>query len=193
LDENLVMGTTTPLAKPVVLVFMGVSGSGKTTVAGILAGRVGWPFQEGDDLHPQANIEKMKAGQPLTDADRRRWLVTVAEWVDRRLDAGENGVITCSALKRSYRDVINRRGSGVVFVFLAGSKATIAPRLAARQAHFMPSNLLDSQFADLEEPGPDEPHIRADVGPPPATIADSIMRELGLSKSVEVHGETSTP
>jgi gluconokinase len=193
MDENLVMGTTTPLAKPVVLVFMGVSGSGKTTVARILAGRVGWPFQEGDDLHPQANIEKMKAGQPLTDADRRRWLVTVAEWVDRRLDAGENGVITCSALKRSYRDVMNRRGSGVVFVFLAGSKATIAPRLAARQAHFMPSSLLESQFADLEEPGPDEPHIRVDVGPLPAAIADSIMRELGLSKSVEVHGETSTP
>jgi gluconokinase len=187
------MGTTTPSAKPVVLVLMGVAGSGKTTVARSLAAHLGWPFQEGDDLHPQANTEKMKAGQPLTDADRRRWLVTVAEWVGRRLDAGENGVITCSALKRSYRDVINRRGSGVVFVFLAGSKATIAPRLAARQAHFMPSSLLDSQFADLEEPGPDEPYIRVDVGPPPAAIADAVVRELSLSKSVEVHGKTSTP
>jgi gluconokinase len=180
MDENLVMGTTKPLAKPVVLVVMGVSGSGKTTVAEILAGRLGWPFEEGDDLHPKANIDKMKAGQPLTDEDRRRWLISVADWVDRQLDAGENGVITCSALKRSYRNVINRRGSGVVFVFLAGSKATIAARLAARQAHFMPLSLLDSQFADLEGPGPDEPHLRVDVGQPPAAIADTIVRELGL-------------
>ena len=180
MDENLVMGTTTPLAKPVVLVFMGVSGSGKTTVARLVAGRLGWPFQEGDELHPQSNIEKMKAGQALSDADRRRWLITIAEWVDRRLDAGESGVITCSALKRSYRNLINRRGLGVVFVFLAGSKATIASRVVARQAHFMPSSLLDSQFADLEDPDPDEPHIRVDIGPPPAAIADAILRELSL-------------
>jgi carbohydrate kinase (thermoresistant glucokinase family) len=180
MDENLVVGTTTPLAKPVVLVVMGVSGSGKTTVAEILAGRLGWPFKEGDELHSKANIDKMKAGQPLTDEDRRRWLISVADWVDRQLDAGENGVITCSALKRSYRNLINRRGSGVVFVFLAGSKATIAARLATRQAHFMPSSLLDSQFADLEEPGPDEPHVRVDVGQPPAAIADAVVRELGL-------------
>ncbi|HSS93711.1 MAG TPA: gluconokinase, partial [Candidatus Dormibacteraeota bacterium] len=143
--------------KPVVLVFMGVSGSGKTTVARILAGRLGWPFAEGDKLHPTSNIDKMRAGQSLNDADRERWLATVADWVDSRLEAGENGVITCSALKRSYRDVINRRGSGVLFVFLAASKETIAPRLAARRAHFMPSSLLDSQFAELEEPQPDEP------------------------------------
>jgi carbohydrate kinase (thermoresistant glucokinase family) len=164
--------------KPVVLVLMGVSGSGKTTVARILARRLGWPFQEGDELHPEANIEKMKAGQPLTDGDRLLWLAAVADWVDRRLDAGENGIITCSALKRSYRDVINRRGSGVAFVFLSGTMATIAPRVAARKAHFMPSSLLESQFADLEEPGPDEPHIRVDVGPPPEAIADAIVRGL---------------
>ena len=166
------------MPKPVVLVLMGVSGSGKTTVARILARRLGWPFQEGDELHPEANIEKMKAGQPLTDGDRLLWLAAVADWVDRRLDAGENGIITCSALKRSYRDVINRRGSGVVFVFLSGTKTTIAPRVAARKAHFMPSSLLESQFADLEEPGPDEPHIRMDVGPPPEAIADAIVRGL---------------
>jgi carbohydrate kinase (thermoresistant glucokinase family) len=157
---------------------MGVSGSGKTTVARILADRLGWPFQEGDELHPQSNIEKMSGGQPLIDADRKLWLAAVAEWVDSRLDAGENGLITCSALKRSYRDVINRRRSGVVFVHLAGSKATIAQRLAARQAHFMPSSLLDSQFADLEEPEPDEPHLTVEVGPPPDVIAERIRREL---------------
>jgi carbohydrate kinase (thermoresistant glucokinase family) len=163
-----------------VLVVMGVSGSGKTTVAEILATRLGWPFQEGDALHPQSNIEKMRSGQPLDDADRSLWIERVAEWVEARLDAGENGIITCSALKRSYRDVIDRRGSGIVFVYLAGSEATIAPRVAARQAHFMPPSLLDSQFADLEEPAADEPHIRVDIGPPPNVIADRVLRELGL-------------
>jgi carbohydrate kinase (thermoresistant glucokinase family) len=180
-------------SRSVVLVPMGVSGAGKTTVARTLSGRLGWLFQEGDELHPEANVEKMKAGQPLTDADRLRWLVAVADWVDGRLDAGENGIITCSALKRSYRDVINRRGSGVMFVFLSGTRATIASRVAARQAHFMPPSLLDSQFADLEEPGQDEPHIRIDVGPPPAAIADAITRKLGLSEGFEVHTETSIP
>lgn len=177
-------GSSTGLsAKPVVLVVMGVSGSGKTTVANLLAGHLGWPFEEGDGLHPQSNIQKMKDGRPLNDADRESWLVAVVEWVEKRIDAGENGLITCSALKRSYRDVINRRGAGVVFVFLAGSKATIAPRLAARQAHFMPSSLLDSQFADLEEPQPDEPHIRVDIAPSPDVIAQGIRRDLGISDS----------
>ena len=162
-----------------VLVLMGVSGCGKTTVARILAGELGWSFEEGDALHPLSNIEKMQAGHPLTDADRQRWLTSVADWVERRLDSGENGLITCSALKRSYRDVINRRGSGVVFVFLAGSKATIAPRLLVRQGHFMPASLLDSQFADLEDPDPDEPHIRVDIGPPADAIANGILQELG--------------
>jgi gluconokinase len=172
---------STPIAKPVVLVFMGVSGCGKTTVAAILAGRLGWPFEEGDAMHPQSNIEKMAAGHPLTDEDRSPWLEKVARWVEERLAAGENGLITCSALKRSYRDVINRRGSGVVFVYLAGSKETIAARLAVRHGHFMPSSLLDSQFADLEEPTSDEPAIRVDIGPPPEVIAQGILEKLGLS------------
>ena len=171
---------STPITKPVVLVFMGVSGCGKTTVAAILAGRLGWRFEEGDALHPQSNVEKMEAGHPLTDEDRAPWLEKVAGWVDDRLDARENGLITCSALKRSYRDVINRRETGVVFVFLAGSRETIAARLAARHGHFMPSSLLDSQFADLEEPTPDEPEIRLDVGPAPGVIAQHILKVLGL-------------
>jgi gluconokinase len=163
-----------------VLVIMGVSGSGKTTVAEILAGRLGWPFQEGDALHPRSSTDKMRAGQPLTDIDRQRWLELIAEWVEERLDAAENGIITCSALKRSYREVINRRGSGVLFVYLAGSRETIAERLTARQGHFMPSRLLDSQFDVLEEPGPDEPHIRVEIGPSPEVIAQRTLVELGL-------------
>jgi gluconokinase len=173
---------STPVARPVVLVFMGVSGCGKTTVATTLAARLGWPFEEGDALHPKSNVEKMKAGHPLTDEDRAPWLEKVAKWVSERLEAGDNGIITCSALKRAYRKVINRRGSGVVFVYLAGTKETIAARLAARLGHFMPSTLLDSQFAALEEPTPDEPELRVDIGPAPGVIADAVVEKLGLSR-----------
>lgn len=170
----------TPISQPVVLVVMGVSGCGKTTVAALLAGRLGWPFEEGDALHPAANIEKMKAGHPLDDDDRAPWLDKVADWVGQRLDAGGSGLITCSSLKRSYRNKINRRGSGVVFVYLHGSYETIAARLAARHGHFMPTKLLDSQFADLQEPAADEPAIRVDVGPAPSEIAQTVIDMLGL-------------
>lgn len=167
--------------KPGVLLLMGVSGCGKSTVAAILASRLGWPFEEGDALHPPANIEKMAAGYPLTDADRWPWLAKVADWIDERHDAGENGIITCSALKRSYRDLINRRGTGLSFVFLAGSKETIAARLAARHGHFMRASLLDSQFADLEEPTADEPAIRMDIGSPAEEIAERIMEHFDVA------------
>ena len=169
-----------PLALPAVLVLMGVSGCGKTTVAQILAERLHWAFEEGDALHPQANVDKMAAGHPLTDEDRAPWLARVADWVDARLDAGECGVITCSALKRSYRELIDRRGGDIVFVYLHGSRELIASRLAGRHGHFMPSSLLDSQFATLEEPGADEPAIRVEIGEPPAAIAADIVDALGL-------------
>ena len=169
-----------PIATPVVLVLMGVSGCGKTTVAALLAGRLGWPFEEGDALHPPANIEKMKAGHPLDDNDRAPWLEKIAGWIDQQLDAAGNGLITCSALKRSYRDTINRRGSGVVFVYLHGSYATIAARLMARHGHFMPTKLLDSQFADLQEPTADEPAIRVEVGPSPSEIIQTVIDMLAL-------------
>ncbi|ARP85820.1 gluconokinase [Bordetella genomosp. 9] len=170
-----------PVKQPVVLVLMGVSGCGKTTVAAILSGRLNWPFEEGDALHPQSNIDKMRNGHPLTDADRAPWLEKVALWVEECLDAGESGVITCSALKRAYRDIINRRGHGVRFVYLAGTRETIAARLAARHGHFMPPALLDSQFATLQEPEADEPSIRVDIGPAPSAIAETIIRRLGLA------------
>lgn len=159
---------------------MGVSGSGKTTVGSMLAQRLGWPFQEGDDLHPQANIDKMRAGNPLTDADRGPWLELIADWVDQRLDAGQNGVITCSALKRAYRDVINRREHGVVFIYLDGSRETVALRLASRHGHFMPPHLLKSQFEDLDRPAPDEPAISVGVDAPPQQIVDAVIENLGL-------------
>ena len=164
-----------------VIVLMGVSGAGKTTVGSILAGRLGWPFEEGDALHPQANVDKMAAGHALTDADRAPWLESVARWVEGRLDSDAGGVITCSALRRAYRDVLNSRGRGVVFVYLAGSRATIAPRLAARQGHFMPAALLESQYADLEPPAADEPAITVDVGPPPTVVAQEILDALGIA------------
>jgi gluconokinase/shikimate kinase len=170
----------TSIEKPVVLVLMGVSGCGKTTVAAILSGRLDWPFEEGDALHPQSNIDKMHAGHPLTDEDRAPWLEKIALWVEECLDAGESGLITCSALKRSYRDIINRRGHGIRFVYLAGSKETIAARLAARHGHFMPSTLLDSQFEALQEPAADEPAIRIDIGPAPSVIANEIINTLDL-------------
>ncbi len=157
---------------------MGVSGSGKTTVATILAARLGWVLEEGDALHSALNIEKMRAGSPLTDADRQVWLLRVADWVDERLDEQQSGVITCSALKRSYRNLINRRGSGVEFVFLAGAKTMIAQRLAARHGHFMPPTLLDSQLAALEEPEPDEQAIWVDVGGSPEVIAEVIAQRI---------------
>ena len=169
------------LALPVVLVLMGVSGCGKTTVAQILSERLDWAYEEGDALHPPANVAKMAAGHPLDDADRAPWLAKVADWVDARLDAGECGVITCSSLKRSYRALINRRGAGVEFVYLHGSRELIAARLATRHGHFMPTTLLDSQFATLEEPGSDEPAIRIEIGEPPVAIANAIVDALGLS------------
>ncbi len=169
------------IALPVVLVLMGVSGCGKTTVAQILAERLHWPFEEGDALHPAANVAKMAAGHPLDDADRAPWLAKVADWVDARLAAGQSGIITCSALKRSYRDLIDRRGEGVEFVYLHGSRELIAARLSGRHGHFMPSSLLDSQFATLEEPGPDEPAIRVEIGEPAEDIATDIAQALGLT------------
>jgi gluconokinase len=159
---------------------MGVSGCGKSTVAALLAGRLRWPFEEGDSLHPQVNVDKMAAGHPLDDDDRWPWLEKVAEWVENCLDSGRSGIITCSSLKRSYRDIIDRRGHGVEFVYLAGTEELIAARLATRRGHFMPPELLDSQFATLEEPAADEPSIRVEVGPPAPIIADQILETLHL-------------
>ncbi len=157
---------------------MGVSGSGKTTVATGLAARLGWPFQEGDDLHPQANRDKMHAGIPLDDSDRAPWLAAVAAWIDARLRAGEHGIITCSALKRSYRTRIAGDRPGVCLVYLHASQATLQARLDARHHEFMPPTLLDSQLATLEEPGADEAVIAIEVDGTPDGLVNKILAAI---------------
>ena len=161
-----------------VVVVMGVSGSGKTTVAAMLAGALHCSFLEGDELHPPANVEKMRSGTPLSDADRLPWLRRIAEAIDGWRDRQESGVVTCSALKRAYRDILIGDRRDVTLVYLRGSRDLIQRRMAARHEHFMPVALLDSQFATLEEPAPDEDAIVVDVGGQPAEIVAAIMRQL---------------
>jgi carbohydrate kinase (thermoresistant glucokinase family) len=165
-------------SKPVIAVVMGVSGSGKTTIAALVAHALGCQFQEGDDLHPPANIDKMRRGIPLADADRMPWLQRVAEEIDGWRARGESGVLTCSALKRSYRDIIIGARKDVSLVYLRGSYDLIHRRMAARHEHFMPVALLDSQFAALEEPRPDERPIVVDIGGRPAEIAAAVVAAL---------------
>ena len=157
---------------------MGVSGCGKSTVAGVLAGRLHWDFEEGDELHPEVNVAKMAAGHPLTDDDRWPWLQRVRDWIDDELATGGSGIITCSALKRAYRDIL--RVPDVTFVHLAGSRELIAARLARRHGHYMPMSLLDSQFADLEAPKADERALTIDVADEAAVQADEIVHALDL-------------
>ena len=166
------------LAHPMILVVMGVSGAGKTTVAERLATALHYQFLEGDALHPAANIAKMHNGKPLDDADRRPWLERVAAAIDAWRAAGQGGVITCSALKRRYRDVIIGQRPGVRLVYLEGSRELLRSRLAARKAHFMPAALLDSQLDDLEPPGAEESPITVDVTGEPDKIAGEILRQL---------------
>jgi len=161
-----------------VLVIIGVSGSGKSTVAELLVGRLGWDLAEGDELHPPANVAKMAAGHPLDDADRAPWLAEIATWIREHTSQGRPGVITCSALKRRYRDVL--AGDHVIFVYLAGSHSQIAHRLAGRHGHFMPAAMLNSQLATLEPPGTDERAIAVDLGQPPSAQAEEIIRRLQL-------------
>lgn len=161
-----------------VLVVMGVSGSGKSTLAAAVARRLGWSFAEGDDMHPPANVAKMRAGTPLTDEDRSPWLDEVAGWIRDRLDSGRPGVVTCSALKRSYRDVL--RAPGVVFVHVAGDAAAIEQRMAARSGHFMPTSLLASQLATLEPPQPDEAHVTVTADRAPDEESAEVVARLGL-------------
>lgn len=159
-----------------VLVLMGVSGSGKTTVGRILARRLDWEFAEADDFHPQSNIDKMAKGNPLTDEDRWPWLDAISAWINQRLAQSRSAVVTCSALKRRYRDVL--RAPGVVFVHLTGDPRLLESRISGRHGHFMPAELLASQLADLEVPTADEHALTVDVTPGPSQIVDDIVAKL---------------
>jgi carbohydrate kinase (thermoresistant glucokinase family) len=163
-----------------VVVVMGVSGSGKSTIASMLAQRLHWVYEDADWFHPQSNIEKMHHGEPLNDEDRWPWLRAIAAWIDETRRAGGHGVVACSALKRAYRDILIGDRTDVRLVFLKGDHDLIARRIAARADHFMPTTLLDSQFAALEEPQADERPIVVSIVPHPRAIVDNIVTELGV-------------
>ena len=163
---------------PCALVAMGVSGSGKSTIADKLAQRLGWRYEDGDKFHPASNVAKMSAGHPLTDKDRWPWLQAIADEIDRLCAAGEHAVIACSALKRSYRDVLVHGRSDVRMIYLEGSQQLIASRLAARKHHFMPPGLLESQFETLEPPGADEHPLTVSIDASVDEIVDAIVQQL---------------
>ncbi len=171
-----------------IVVLTGVSGSGKSTLGSVLADRLHWVFEDGDLLHPPANIAKMRAGVPLTDADRWPWLRALGEWMDARIAAGESAVVACSALKRSYRDLLRQGRPEVRLVFLVASHEVLAARLAARHGHFFRAGLLDSQFAALEPPGPAEGVLAVETTAPPASVAARIISGLGLPASPPAPG-----
>ena len=164
-----------------IVAMMGVSGSGKTTIARAVAARLGWAFQEGDELHPPANVAKMAAGIPLDDADRLPWLRKVAAWVEARRAAGEPGVVTCSLLKRSYRELVIDGREGVRLMYLRGAREVIGERMAHRSGHFMPAGLLDSQFATLEPPLAEERPLVVDVDGPAEAIIAEALRQIDLA------------
>lgn len=169
---------TVPTEQPAVIV-MGVSGSGKTTVGKVLAQRADWAFVEGDSLHPAANVEKMRSGHALDDDDRWPWLRRIGAWVD---DNGPDGaVITCSALKRKYRDLLSAARPRMFFLHLSGTQERIAERVAHRHHEYMPASLLASQFADLEPLQPDEHGLTVDATRTPEEIIDEVLPRLGMS------------
>ena len=168
-----------PVSTSVVIV-MGVSGCGKSTVGGLLASRLRWEFEDADWFHPASNVEKMHRGIPLTDEDRWPWLEAIAAWIDATRRSTRHGVIACSALKRRYRDILIGDRDDVRLVYLKGDEALIARRIAARHEHFMPPKLLHSQFEALEEPGPDEFPIVVSIEPKPRAIVAQIVAALGV-------------
>jgi len=173
---------------PCALVVMGVSGSGKSTIADKLAERLGWAFEDGDRFHPASNVAKMSAGHPLTDEDRWPWLQAIADEIDRVCKAGKRAVIACSALKRAYREILVHGRNDVRIVFLNGSQDLIAGRLAARKGHFMPPGLLASQFRTLEPPGANENPVTVSIDAPVEAIVEDIVSQLRLDPAASGAG-----
>ena len=164
---------------PSVLVVMGVSGSGKTTVAALLAGRLGWELGDADDWHSPANVRKMHSGTPLSDGDRWPWLQSIAAWIDATRSTGRHAVLACSALRRAYRDILIGQRDDVRLVFLRGEEGLIEQRQAARLNHYMPASLVHSQFESLETPGEEERPLVVDVAAPAHELVDRIVGRLG--------------
>ncbi|WP_019904300.1 gluconokinase [Methylobacterium sp. 77] len=171
---------------PRVIVVMGVSGSGKSTVAGLLAGRLGWDFVDGDAFHTPAHVAKMREGHALDDADRAPWLEAMAAWIGTCLETERPGILACSALKRAYRDALVRGRAGIRIVYLEGDRDLIATRVAVRTGHFMPATLLDSQFAILEPPRPEEGALAVPIVGSADAIVATILSELGLHPDASV-------
>lgn len=168
------------MTAPAFVIVMGVSGSGKSTVAQGLAKILGWEYAEGDDFHPKANVVKMASGRPLTDADRWPWLRAIGAWIDRRRAAETSAVITCSALRRVYRDLLREGRPGVRFCHLAPDAGVVAARLADRTGHYMPASLLPSQLATLEPLQDDEPGVVLSVVDSPAATIRAALKALDL-------------
>ncbi len=170
--------------RSVVVLIMGFSGVGKTTLGEGLATVLGWPYQEGDALHSPENVAKMAAGIALSDADRAPWLDRIAAWIAARRAQGGGGIVTCSALKRAYRDrllgPVGERGTDVALIYPQASEAVVAARLAARRGHFMPPTLLASQFATLEPPDPAEAPLVVDASQPPAAMRAEALALLAV-------------
>ena len=186
-EANVMIEHSSAPVPPAVVIVMGVSGSGKTTIGALLAGLLHWEFADADSFHPAANVAKMRSGIPLTDEDRWPWLRAIAAWIDERRATGGHGVVTCSALKRSYREVIIDGRPDVRLVYLNGDEALIAHRMAMRHEHFMPVALLQSQLNTLEEPGPDEQPIVVSIDAAPHAIAQQIIAALRLKPAVTTH------
>jgi carbohydrate kinase (thermoresistant glucokinase family) len=171
-----------------VLLLMGVSGSGKTTIALELQRVLHWPYVDSDELHPPANVEKMRAGHPLNDQDRLPWLQSIAQWIGARLAAGEPGIITCSDLKRAYRRITVGDPKGVTLIYLQGDENLIADRISRRQHQYMPASLLNSQFETLEEPSEDE---RAVIVPVHGSVAETVTTLLRKVAATQMSSATS--
>ena len=177
------MSDSTPSRDACALIVMGVSGSGKSVIAEALADKIGWRYKDGDSFHPKANVEKMKAGHPLNDDDRKPWLQAIADEIDRASAAGERLIVACSALKRVYRDILVHGRGDVVIVYLDGSRELIADRLQKRKGHFMPAGLLESQFDTLEPPRANEHALTVPIDASVDTIVDDVLAKLAERKS----------
>jgi carbohydrate kinase (thermoresistant glucokinase family) len=167
-----------------ILLLMGVSGSGKTTIALELQRVLRWPYIDGDDLHPPANVEKMRSGHPLNDQDRLPWLQAIARWIDDRLAVGEPGIITCSNLKHAYRRITVGDRKGVTLVYLHGDEELIANRISQRKHQYMPASLLRSQFETLEEPGEDEHAVVVPVHGSIVVTVTELLRKVAATQQV---------